>query len=129
MAVQGGQLLWNRMQISLTAGVVDFDVDTVLQQALLGFDDGEPVLSGVEPVLPNNLGVASRVMVEPMAPFDNWSGITHQEPFVDPVTNTVHVLFSNPGAEVVINVLFWDPHTLVGPGMAHTYQNADVGPR
>lgn len=109
------------MQITLGAVAVDFDVDTVLQQALLGFDPGEPVLSGVEPVLPA-LGVASRVHVVPLAPTNNWSGVTHKEPFVDPLTNTVHILFSNPGAEVTINVLVWDPHTLIGPGLAHTYQ-------
>jgi len=100
MAEQAGHLLINRQRITLAAG--DNDIDTGLKQTALNFDPD-----------PN---MADRTMVLPMAPLDNWAGVTHENPYYDAGTGTVHVVINNPGGEpVVINVLFWDPHTSIGP--------------
>jgi hypothetical protein len=111
-----GNLLINRMQILLPTGPTD--IDTGLQQNLRAFPVGEPT---DDPAL----GAASRVMVIPMMPLVAWIPITHGEPYLDSTTKTVHVAFVNGGPETVIDALFWDPHSIVGPLSAVPY---NVGP-
>ena|SRR5258706_2668738 len=116
MSNKAGTLLWNRQRITLPAGSQGnpsvTDIDTGLQQPNLQFGQS----STTEPDL------ARRTQVMPMVPTAEWTGITHGEPFVDATTHTVHVVFTNPAlADHVINVLFWDPHTTIGPGSADAY--------
>lgn len=92
------------------------DVDTGLTQVNQSFPDMSPEEPG--------FGTGdSRIQVVPMSPISFWTGITHGEPFFDPATGTIHVEFTNSGIEDVtnLNVLFWDPHSSVGPGDADTY--------
>jgi hypothetical protein len=123
MSKVAGALLWNRMAITFPPSTFTLDVDTGLTQVDRALSD---------PPLGNGL-VASRVQVIPLAPVSNWAGMTHGEPFLDPITNTVHVVFTPGGAQpeppyqvAPFNVLFWNPHTLVGPGEADPY---DLAPR
>jgi len=67
---------------------------------------------------------ASRIQVIPLSPISNWVGITHSEPYVSTATNTVHVTFHG-SPDVQFNAWFWDPHTLIGPGQAMTYNSED----
>lgn len=112
MALQAGQLLIRRMQLALAPGATD--VDTGLVQANLGVNPDPPV-GGVDGV------TASRVMVDVLPPWPAWANLTVSEPVLDPVTKTVHVIFTNAGGTAHINVLFWDPHTLMGPVDADVY--------
>lgn len=127
MSNKAGNLLWNRERLTLT--LANQVVDTLLTQTSKAFDNsstGEPPL-GIEIAPPGPASgstPASRVQVIPLAPVPSWNNVTHGEPFVDPATNTVKVRFFNntsPLVPVTINVLFWDPHTIVGPGQADPY--------
>ena len=117
MSLKAGALLWNRMQVTIPAATVErvgtFEVNTGLTQVNRNFADQSPQEPDLE----------ERIQVIPMAPIGEWSLITHGEPFFDPATNTIHVLFTNTDMLLshTINVLFWDPHTLVGPGQADPY--------
>jgi hypothetical protein len=139
MGVKAGTLLWNRRHVTVPMRTNNgpFLVNTGLRQPTHGFADyspGEPSLGSfasvastlvplVPPVPPILPVVASRVQVVPMAPLSEWTLITHKEPFVDPRTGEVWVEFSNGGKEdAEINVFFWDPHSMVGPGSADTYE-------
>jgi len=129
MGLKAGALLWNRQRITLTAGTNN--IDTGLTQVGRGFENmskGEPPLgtSSAPPgPVPGTLP-ASRIQVIPMAPTAAWALVTHGEPFVNPATNTIWVSFSNGNeTPVEINVLLWDPHSIVGPGEADTYIAAD----
>lgn len=133
MGNNAGQLLWNRVRVTLPAANPNTglpsqtDVDTGLTQVNQSFGAdsvGEPSFGSsgiVSP--PDGTPPASRVQVIPQSPLGPWSKITHGEPYLNTTTNTIHVLFSN--ADVVapseINVLFWAPHTSIGPGEANTY--------
>ncbi|MEX2716749.1 MAG: hypothetical protein Q6370_010650 [Candidatus Sigynarchaeota archaeon] len=65
--------------------------------------------------------IGSRIQVIPQAPLNNWNSINHGEPFLD-TDGFVKVVFNNlTGGQVTINVLFWDPHAVTGPGDADTY--------
>jgi hypothetical protein len=110
-----GNLLLNRRRLTLPFGATD--IDTGLQQDLRAFPVGEPT---------DDPGVneASRIMVCPMAPVIPWFGITHGEPYLDPTTKTVHVAFFNPGAPATINVLFWNPHSIICPLDADPYASS-----
>jgi hypothetical protein len=126
MSTNAGQLLWNRQRITLAAGANS--INTGLTQVNQGF-----ALSSVaEP----NLGIAgaaapadgteppSRVMVIPLAPTDIWvtTPITHGEPWFNTATGTVFVTINNAGlAGLVVNILFWNPATAIGPGEADVY--------
>lgn len=94
------------------------NVDTGLTQVGRAFPEqstGEPAFTD-----------PSRIQVIPLAPVSAWATppVSHGEPFLDPATNTIHVTFSNPVASpATINVLFWDPHTLVCPGAADLYNS------
>ena len=114
MSKVAGQLLWNRKKITIPANTTTLNVDTGLTQVNLALSD-PPLGDGI---------VASRVQVIPLAPLAGWANIIHAEPFLDPATNTVHVVFtydSEQGDALPFNVLFWDPHTIIGPGEAMTY--------
>jgi hypothetical protein len=119
-----GNLLINRMRITVPQATRPqegppipglLDVDTGLQQCLRAFPVNEPT---DDPAL----GAASRVMVFPMSPIANWPSIIHGEPYMDATTKTVHVTFVNfnPAPET-LNVLFWNPHSIVCPLSANTY--------
>ena len=125
MGKKAGALLWNRMRVTLSASVTT-DVNTGLTQPNRSFPD----YSGNEPPLgvsaappgpaPGTLP-ASRIMVIPMAPTSAWANVTHGEPYLATTTDTIHVLFGIAAGGPTINVLFWDPHAMVGPGLASTY--------
>lgn len=110
MGKKAAALLWNRMRAPVHDGVID--VDTGLTQPNRSF----PSYSLNEPDL------ASRIQVVPLAPLSKWAGVTHGEPYLDPITGTVHVQFA-AGADGDVNVLFWDPHSILGPGDADPYNN------
>ncbi len=112
MSTKAGALLWNRKSLVLAAGAND--VDTGLTQLNTGFSNS----SVNEP----GFGTPSRIQVMPLAPTASWSQITHSEPVFNTTTKTIHVVFTVAGQEgTTVNVLFWDPHTAVGPGNAHIY--------
>lgn len=125
MSTKAGALLWNRKRITVQPGPQI--IDTGLQQVNRSFgssSDGEPPL-GVVSALPPPAGIepASRVQVIPLSPISQWQNLSHGEPYVDEATGRVFVEFvsDEDESEIEINVLFWDPHTLVGPGQADTY--------
>lgn len=121
-----GQLLFNRKQVTILLGSPDAnDIETGLCQSSLAFAPGDPTL-GTDPA-PADPAAGSRVQVIPLAPLSAWANVTHTEPRLDPDTGTVKVKFNLGGnvASVVLNVLFWDPSTAVGPGLAHTYAILD----
>jgi hypothetical protein len=107
------------MRVTIPAGTNGgppgtLDVDTGITQVNKSF-------AGMSPSEPG-FGSPSRVQVVPLVPTAAWTNITHGEPTFNATTGTVHVLFSNPTAFAAeINVLFWDPHSEVGPGQAMTY--------
>lgn len=114
MSKVAGQLLWNRKRIVFAPATTTLNVDTGLTQVNRALSD-PPLGDGI---------AASRIQVLPLAPLAGWANITHGEPFLDPATNTVHVVFtydSEQGSPLPFNALFWDPHTSVGPGDAMTY--------
>ena len=120
MSTKAGTLLWNRQRINLPVGTTD--IDTGLRQVGKAFGNmslGEPGLG--DPAV----GDASRIQVVPMSPIPLWTDITHAEPSLDATTQTVHVVFNNASLSTVtgLNVLFWDPHSLIGPGAAETYED------
>ena len=120
-----GQLLVARKRLNLAAGVLT-NVDTGLTQKSFAFPSGDAPI-GVEQALPPADGAdpASRVMVIPLAPTLQWAGVTHGEPYLDTDTNTIHVVFlNNSEGAVDINVLFWLPHSGIGPVEADTYNPA-----
>jgi hypothetical protein len=126
MSTKAGTLLWNRQRFALPAGL-DTVIDTGLTQVNKSFASmslNEPPLgvTTAPPGPPDGTTPASRVQVIPQAPLGSWASITHGEPFLDPATGTVKVLFSNNGQQnATVNALFWDPHSMVGPGEADTY--------
>jgi hypothetical protein len=130
MSKNAGQLLWNRQRINLPAGTTQ--VNTGLTQINRSFESesiGEPPL-GVTAAPPGPAPgtlPASRVQVIPLAQTDKWANVTHGEPYLNPATNTIFVAFQN-ASEIGItdlNVLFWLPHSMIGPGDADTYNLAD----
>jgi hypothetical protein len=128
MGKNAGALLWNRRHFVLVPGITT--IDTELQQvgkAFAAMSPGEPPL-GVTALPPGPADgslPASRVQVIPQAPLGPWFNVSHGEPFLDPSTGTVKVTFNN-GSEgsVTINALFWNPHSVVGPGKADPYTEA-----
>lgn len=130
MGLKAGALLWHRMRITLPAATTlapsTLNVDTGLTQPNRSFESyspGEPPLGVVAAVPPpDGTPPASRIQVIPMAPLAAWTLVTHGEPYLDTDTDTIHVLFTNSGpTPIEINALFWDPHSMVGPGEANTY--------
>ncbi len=113
MAVQAGQLLINRRRLSLSAGANV--IDTGLRQTNLNFDP--------DPPLGGSVSVASRVMVVPLPPTNAWAGVSISEPVLG-AGGTVEVTFNAPDP-VVLNVMFWDPHTFICPMNAEPYGDCD----
>jgi len=133
MGRKAGALLWRRMRIQIpgasTMGPPGVNsVDTGLMQPNKSFADyspNEPPLGvTVAPPGPaDGTPPASRIEVIPMSPIPAWTTVTHGEPFVNPATGTIWVTFTNTGSpDQTINVFFWDPHSMVGPGQADTYR-------
>lgn len=128
MSTKTGQLLWSRQTISVPGGGGSLAVDTHLTQlnrAFAGSSDDEPGL-GTESLIPPNpaTAAASRIQVIPQMPLTEWSGVTHSEPYFNPTTQTVWVTFTTSLASrppAALTVLFWNPHTLAGPGAADNY--------
>jgi hypothetical protein len=126
MSEKAGALLWNRMRVEFPPNTGSVDVDTGLTQvtqSFAGMSPNEPPLSsGLQP---------SRVQVIPLAPTANWAGILHTEPVLDPATGTIHVTFhialtpEPPFQLPPLNVLFWNPHSIVGPGEADFYNTQE----
>jgi len=115
MGTKAGALLWNRMRIAVP-GNDTLDVDTGITQVNQSFADMSPDEPG--------FGDPSRIQVMPMMPIDAWATISHGEPYFDPATGTIRVAFSNTDeGTVTINALFWNPHSLVGPGEADPYND------
>jgi len=112
MALQSGHLLINRRRITIL-GNTAVDVDTGLTQTGRGLDP-DPDL-------------AARVMVIPLSPIAAWfvAGVGFlqvSDPFFDTTTQTVHVTITSTFPEnTEINVLFWDPHTVLAPVSAEGY--------
>lgn len=125
MSTKAGQLLWNRMMIDVASNGTD--CDTGLTQVNKGFESdsvNEPPLGISGTSAPaDGARPASRVQVIPLAPLGKWMYITHSEPYFNTTTGTVHVKFysSAEGGTDDLNVLFWDPHSGIGPGQADTY--------
>jgi hypothetical protein len=129
MGTKAGVLLWNRQRLTLAAGLTT--IDTGLRQVGKAFGNmspNEPPLgvSAAPPGPPDGTAPASRVMVIPMpVGYAAWINITHGEPFVDPATGTIKVTFANSDkTPATVNVLFWNPHSVPGPGQADTYNEA-----
>lgn len=125
MSIKQGQLLWNRIQFTVPAatngggpGILDLDTGlTQVNRAWGNSSDGEP-----------GFGTPSRIQVVPLAPIagvdglTGWVKLSHGEPFLDPITNTIHVEFTNDAlVPAFVNGLFWNPHTAMGPGEADPY--------
>jgi len=94
-------------------------IDTRIQQTNFDTDPDPSLVEALQPLLP------SRVMVIPLAPIDPWV-LGNVRVFAPPqlVNGTVHVTLLVGGEEigvVFINVLFWDPSSLVGPVSADPY--------
>lgn len=131
MSANAGQLLFSRQQITIPvdAPVV---IDTGLCQVNRAFgasSDGEPGLGITSSVpVPDGALPASRVMVLPLVNAlgtnAEWDDILIGEPFFNSATGTVCVPFAHGPVgrtPYVANVLFWDPHTAIGPVEADTY--------
>lgn len=120
---RAGELLWNRQRITVNASPATTVIDTGLTQVNRSF--GSAPSLGVEIASPGPSSGAlpvSRIMVVPLVPTASWATITHGEPFLNPATGTVCVAFAASGAQITdLNVLFWDPHSAIGPGRADTY--------
>lgn len=120
-----GQLLWSRRQITVTyvappPGQPDSNlIDTGLTQKSLAFGT-DPPMDGADPTVGDQDGTPSRIQVIPLAPLANWQYVTHDEPYV--ANGRVYVQFHMNGERIqTINVLFWNPHSMLGPGDADTY--------
>lgn len=112
MSKKSGQLLWNRMHLTLSPGLTD--VDTGLTQSNKAW-----ALSSIDEP---GFSAPSRVQVIPLAPLGPWVNVAHAEPVFNTSTQTIHVVFTNVNeGQATINVLFWDPATSVGPGEADAY--------
>lgn len=115
MGKKAGFLMWNRMRITINANTA-VEVDTELAQPTGSFQN----MSTDEPRINQFTGssgtIGSRIQVIPLAPLIAWQNIVHSEPFLS-ADGKIKVLFTNTGqSNVTINVLFWNPHSLVGPG-------------
>src|SRR5258708_492079 len=122
MGVNAGNLLWHRMRITLASGSGAGNlINTGLRQSIAGYAKN----SDREPPLDGTVLVGSRVQVIPMPPTLAWASISHEEPHLalaaGATAETVHVQFTTDGSSAEINVLFWDPHSIAGPGNADPY--------
>jgi len=114
MSAKNGQLLISRQQITLVAGanVIDTGLRQV-NQAFGASSVGEPDL-------------AERTMVIPLpgssTATGNWSLVRVANPTIGPNgTVLVTLTWLGEAGSAIYNVLFWAPHTLVGPVDAEPY--------
>jgi len=124
MGLKAGALLWNRQRLTLQVGATSFDTKlTQVNQSFAGMSPNEPPLGVVAapPGPADGTTPGSRVQVIPQAPLSAWTNVTHGEPFLNSATDTVWVTFHVITAPATVNVLFWDPHSMIGPGNADTY--------
>ncbi len=125
MGTKAGALLWNRQHLTLPVGLTAIDTGLAqVDKAFGSMSPNEPPLgvTSAPPGPPDGTLPASRIMVIPQAPTASWTNITHGEPYLNPATGTIFVTFNFAGQGLAtINVLFWNPHSLVGPGDADTY--------
>lgn len=118
MGLKAGALLWSRKKLTLDPGV-NPATDTGLRQVLQNFGD----MSIDEPRINQFVGsdgstIGSRIQVIPLVPTSNWANVAHSEAFLA-ADGSIRVIFTNNGPNpVTINVLFWNPHSLIGPGDA-----------
>jgi len=97
MPMISGQRLWNRAHLTLTSG------ENIIPHRLA------QVNRNIDPQF------APSVQIIPLPPLANWVGV---ELGAQPDDENV-VLISPDDREV--DVLFWEPHTVVGPGDADDY--------
>lgn len=130
MGLKAGALLWNRQHITLPPGITPIDTGLrQVNQAFAGMSPNEPSygVAIAPPGPPDGTGPASRIQVLPQSPLAAWNAVTHGEPYLNPATNTIWVTFNNATeideepVSVTLNVFFWDPHSMVGPGAAEPY--------
>jgi hypothetical protein len=124
MGKKKGALLWNRQAITLPPGDTD-EHDTGLAQPNTGFGDYSPNEPSLEPSLGPAGPIGSRIQVVPLAPLGPWATVVgHSEPYVNDDGKIVVDFHNSYQTEVSINVLFWDPHSMIGPGDADRYGGA-----
>jgi len=116
MSTKNGQLLVSRQQITLD-GHDPQVIDTGLRQVNQAF--------GASSV--NEPNLAARTMIIPLIGSDAASGDWRDvrvtgEPFIGPDgTVLVEMRYVGEGRDVTVNVLFWAPHTSIGPVDADLY--------
>jgi hypothetical protein len=144
MSIKAGTLLWRRMRLTIapfTTLLVDTGIRQVnkpfssmsLDEPIMGvvppllaipefIDDSGTLAITALPVLPGSLPT-SRIMVIPLPPIAPWVQVAiPTEPFFNPNTGTVNIVLANGGLlPVQLNLLVWDPHSIVGPGQADVY--------
>lgn len=115
MSAKNGQLLVSRQQITLVAG--SNIIDTGLRQVNQSFGAS----SESEP------GLAERTMIIPLVGSNdaagNWSLVrVAAEPSIGPNgTVLVELTWLGESGDGTYNVLFWAPHTSIGPVNAEAY--------
>jgi hypothetical protein len=102
MPTIAGQKLWNRKHITLKAGET-----TAVPHGL------RQVRRNIDPTF------KQAVQIIPLPPLANWVGI---ELGAQPDDEYVYLVNNaGTGNDVEVDVLFWEPHTVVGPGDADDY--------
>lgn len=120
---RAGNLLWRRMKVTIFTEEAGPNPLNLINTGICQAQQAFATLGNNEPEMPpvGSVNVASRVNVIPLMPLEGWIAITHDEPIstvnLDGHT-TVKVQFRNSSSDAQINVLFWDPHELCGPGAA-----------
>jgi len=114
MSAKNGPLLVSRQQITLVAGANV--IDTGLRQVNQAFGSS----SESEP------GLAERTMVIPLVASSsatgNWSLVRVADPTIGPDgTVLVSLTWLGEAGSATYNVLFWAPHTSIGPVDAEPY--------
>jgi hypothetical protein len=106
---------------------VEFPPSTSFAVVDTGITQVNKSFAGMSPDEPG-FGSPSRVQVIPLAPTSSWANIGHSEPTLNPATGTIEVAFfatglipEPPYQLPPLNVLIWDPHSIVGPGEADPY--------
>jgi hypothetical protein len=114
MSAKNGQLLVSRQQITLVAGPQT--IDTGLRQVNQSFGAS----SESEP------GLAERTMIIPLAASSSatgdWSLVRVADPTIGPDGAVrVQMTWLGEASSATYNVLFWAPHTSIGPVDAEPY--------
>jgi len=115
MALQNGALLVHRLRRTFQTG--DTDLDTEVRVPSRAFAP-DPDVNGSQA-----FQRPSRVQIIPLAPLDAWAGVTHDEPFLSPITKTVHIIVHVPAGPVELNVLVDAIQTMTAPLTCDTYHD------